>query len=70
MDLIEELKTRIREFKTDGYPMSLGEIINLYENEELVINPNFQRFFRWTQAQKSRLIESILLGIPIPPIFV
>ena len=70
MDLIEELKIRVREFKTDGYPMSLGEISNLYENNELVINPNFQRFFRWTQAQKSRLIESILLGIPIPPIFV
>lgn len=70
MDLIDELKIRVREFKTDGYPMSLGEIANLYENDELVINPNFQRFFRWTAAQKSRLIESILLGIPIPPIFV
>lgn len=70
MDLIEQLKIRIKEFKTDGYPMSIGEIINLYENDELIINPNFQRFFRWTKAQKSRLIESILLGIPTPAIFV
>lgn len=70
MSLEQEVKERKREFKTDGYPMSIGEILNLYENSELVINPNFQRFFRWTIAQKSRLIESILLGIPVPAIFV
>lgn len=70
MSLVEEIKVRVKEFKTDGYPMSIGEIINLYENSEMVINPNFQRFFRWSQAQKTRFIESILLGIPTPAIFV
>ena len=50
--------------------MSIGEIINLYRDRELVIRPAFQRLFRWTPYQKSRLIESILLGIPIPSIFV
>lgn len=70
MGLAEELKARVKEFKTDGYPMSIGEILNLYENDELIINPNFQRFFRWSPTQKSRLIESILLGIPTPAIFV
>ena len=70
MKLVEELKERIKEFKTDGYPMSIGEIINLYDNNEIIINPRFQRYFRWTDEQKSRLIESILLGIPLPPIFV
>ena len=50
--------------------MSIGELINLYEDDELDIHPEFQRFFRWTDEQKSRLIESILLGIPIPSIFV
>ncbi len=70
MSLADEVKSRKTEFKTDGYPMSIGEILSLYENEELTINPSFQRFFRWNLAQKSRLIESILLGIPIPSIFV
>lgn len=70
MGLTEELKARVKEFKTDGYPMSIGEILNLYENEELILNPNFQRFFRWSPSQKSRLIESVLLGIPTPAIFV
>src|SRR5688572_10787661 len=50
--------------------MSIGELISLFENGELVINPDFQRFFRWTDLQKSKLIESLLLGIPIPSIFV
>lgn len=58
------------EIKTDGYIQSISEWISLYEKEEIHISPAFQRFFRWTLEQKSSLIESILLGIPIPPIFV
>ena len=50
--------------------MSIGEWISLYENNEIDIHPEFQRIFRWTSSQKTSLIESILLGIPIPPIFV
>ena len=34
------------------------------------IHPEFQRIFRWDPDQKSRLIESLLLRIPIPSIFV
>ncbi|WP_234401066.1 DUF262 domain-containing protein [Xanthomonas sp. CFBP 7912] len=50
--------------------MSLGEIVGMYEGNELTIRPEFQRLFRWDIGQKSKLIESILLGIPLPPIFV
>jgi len=50
--------------------MSIGELTNLYRDDELVIQPAFQRLFRWDDEQKSQLIESILLGIPIPSIFV
>lgn len=70
MTLQEEIDTARAEIRTDGYPVSLGEWISLYERNELDIHPEFQRFFRWSPKQKSRLIESILLGIPIPPIFV
>ncbi len=44
--------------------------MSLYQQNEIQISPAFQRFFRWSDDQKSKLIESILLGIPIPPIFV
>jgi hypothetical protein len=68
--LLDEIAQKRTEFKSESYPMSIGELLNLYEKGEIIINPDFQRYFRWTDTQKSRLIESILLGIPIPSIFV
>lgn len=70
MALIDEVNEKRMEIRTDGYPMSIGEWISLYEKDELDIHPEFQRFYRWDDFQKSSLIESILLGIPIPSIFV
>ncbi|GHD39371.1 DUF262 domain-containing protein [Mycetocola manganoxydans] len=68
--LDSELEAARRSIHTDGYPMSIGELTNLYRDGELVISPPFQRLFRWDDSQKSRLIESILIGIPLPSIFV
>lgn len=68
--LISEIDTARTEYRTDGYPISIGEIKNMYESGELIINPAFQRYFRWTEQQKTNLIESIILGIPIPSLFV
>lgn len=64
-----EIDTFRREIRSESYPMSIGEIMSLYEDHELDLHPEFQRFFRWTDLQKTRLIESILLGIPLPAIF-
>src|SRR5215831_16016043 len=70
MSLEDEIQNASLSIKTDSYAMSIGELINLYRTKEIDLHPQFQRFFRWTDAQKTRLIESILLGIPLPPIFV
>lgn len=70
MSLINEIEEKRKEIFTDSYPMSIGELANLYRDGEIKINPAFQRFYRWTDTQKVRLIESILLGIPLPSIFV
>lgn len=70
----ELLETKILETRnslsTDRLDMSFGEIMSMYEREEIIINPDFQRLFRWSISQQTRFIESLLLGIPIPPIFV
>jgi hypothetical protein len=68
--ITEEIERAQRQVKTDAYQMSVGEIVNMYKDGELVIDPDFQRLFRWEIGQKSKLIESILLGIPVPSIFV
>ncbi|WP_226882819.1 DUF262 domain-containing protein [Enterobacter hormaechei] len=70
MSLIDEVNDRRKEIRTDGYAISIGEWLSLYENGEIDIHPEFQRIYRWSEAQKTNLIESILLGIPVPPIFV
>ncbi|CAA0095856.1 Uncharacterised protein [Starkeya nomas] len=55
---------------TDTVQMTIGEISNMYANAELNILPDFQRLFRWTDDRKSNFVESIFIGIPIPPVFV
>ncbi|MFF6957388.1 DUF262 domain-containing protein [Streptomyces sp. NPDC008317] len=70
MELEEELTLYRQRITTDSYPMSISEIANLYRDGEMDIHPEFQRIFRWTGAQRTKLIESILLGIPLPSIFV
>jgi len=68
-DLDQEIDDKIGEVRTESLDISFGEIISLYKNKELIIEPEYQRLFRWSNQQKSRLIESILLELPIPPIF-
>lgn len=65
-----EISNERERFSSDRMDISFGELINLYKNKELIIRPEYQRLFRWNPVQKTALIESILLSIPIPPIFV
>ena len=74
MDKIQKLENKLEQVRnslsTDRLDLSFGEIMSMYEREEIIIDPEFQRLFRWNVYQKTRFIESILIGIPIPPIFV
>ena len=70
MSLQQEIEEKASKIFRDSYQMSIGELVNLYKDDELDIHPEFQRVFRWTDFQKTKLIESIMLNIPIPPIFV
>lgn len=70
MTLQAEIEAGRQTIRAESYSMSIGEVANLYRDQEIVIRPEFQRLFRWKADQKSRLIESIVLGIPVPSIFV
>lgn len=70
MSLQDEIIERSSKIFRDAYQMSIGELINIYKDGEMDIHPEFQRVFRWSEPQKTRLIESIMLNIPIPSIFV
>lgn len=49
------------------YPLdSIGPMLKSGKYE---LNPEFQRRFRWNREKQSRLIESFIMNVPIPPIF-
>ena len=68
--LDEVIELRIGEVRTEAIDISFGEIVNLHSTHEFIIQPEYQRLFRWSDEQRSRLVESILLELPIPQIFV
>ena len=68
--LVNEIETKKKDIKSTKISHSFWTLKDLYIKWRLVINPKFQRFFRWDKEQKSNFIESILLWLPIPPIFV
>jgi len=69
-ELQKQIETQRNLLNTDRLDVSFGEIMSMYERKEIIIKPAFQRYFRWDEEQRTRFIESLLLGIPIPPIFV
>ena len=70
MTIADEVSVARKRIFRDGYDISFGELVSLYEKNELIVQPEYQRLFRWDQTQKTRFIESLLLNIPIPPVFV
>lgn len=70
MDISAEIQKYRQEIKSERMDMSFGEIINMYRDKEIIISPEYQRAFRWDEQRQSDFIESILLGIPFPSIFV
>jgi len=67
--LKNELEQAKRSVSTDSLRLSIGEIASMYSSNELDIIPEFQRLFRWPIEKKTALVESILIGIPVPPVF-
>ncbi|MEV4864057.1 DUF262 domain-containing protein [Streptomyces ossamyceticus] len=49
------------------YP--LDSISSLLESGNYKLDPEYQRRHRWSTEQKSRLVESFIMNVPVPPIF-
>lgn len=68
--LMAELNEHRRSVDTDYFDLSLRELVRMVDEEEIKIAPAYQRQFRWDDETQSALIESFLLGLPVPAIFV
>ena len=69
-DEIEDEDDVLVPFDVATYPsdFTLSGIHEMWKNKDIEI-PEFQRGFVWKIKQSSLLIDSFLLGLPVPPVF-
>ena len=66
---VDNPRYKAEEIYVENKPFSLSTIIELINDGDLEISPSFQRRFVWDKTRQSKLIESILLGLPLPSIY-
>lgn len=76
VNLTEEIKDEVDSYSDDslynitsfGTDLSFREIVTMYKEGDLE-KPELQRKYVWTKNEASRFVDSILLGLPVPSIF-
>src|SRR5690606_38118167 len=66
-----DLKQKISNYENSviwGTDWTTETIVNQLKKGNIDLNPKFQRRNAWSQINKSRFIESLILGLPIPQI--
>jgi hypothetical protein len=53
----------------DSYDVTVDELVRRVGADRIEIAPAYQRQFRWDKVRQSQLVESLLLGIPVPSLF-
>lgn len=79
VDINIEAEEKEQDKNTDNYPnlsikieqaqYSIFELKRKYDKDRICIDPDFQRNLVWTNKQKSELIESVIMQIPLPLIY-
>ncbi|MGW4250819.1 GmrSD restriction endonuclease domain-containing protein [Streptomyces californicus] len=69
-NLEEQLRGERGRVDVAVHNFSVRELVRMITEEELNASPSYQRKFRWTESDESLFVESVFLGLPIPPIFV
>jgi Protein of unknown function DUF262 len=67
--LILAVDRKITAVRTQSLDLSFNELTDMHADGELIIDPEFQRLFRWSEGAQARFIESLILELPVPPIF-
>jgi hypothetical protein len=70
VDLVGRIDALMKKVHTQSLDLSFNELLDMHAQGELNISPDYQRLFQWSEAARSRFIESLLLEMPVPPIFV
>lgn len=67
--LQKQLDQERRLVSFDSYDMTVRQILEMFMEGAIEVPPEYQRQFVWGVERESELIESILLGIPVPSLF-
>ncbi|HEL3815769.1 TPA: DUF262 domain-containing protein [Stenotrophomonas maltophilia] len=63
-------KARERTVKTQNIEYDLETLVKRISKGSIKLDPDYQRRHRWSNEMSSRLVESLILNIPIPVIFI
>jgi hypothetical protein len=65
-----EIPKKVRVFHTQAYDKSVSDLVSMIKEHDISLNPDYQRNYIWDNKKASLLVESILLSVPIPVIYV
>src|SRR5688572_19782494 len=65
----EQLDKNRHSVAFDSYDLAVRQLTDMLNENAIDIAPAYQRHFKWSPARQSQLVESLLLGIPIPSLF-
>jgi hypothetical protein len=67
-DFEKKYRDQMRQIVTQKLDLPIAALPGML-SAQITLNPDFQRRDRWSVEQQSRLIESIFMNVPIPPVF-
>lgn len=68
-EVFEQIKKLRKEVEYTTRDFAINYIIDKFKDDEFYIPDEYQRNFIWDENHKSKFIESIILGLPIPFMF-
>ena len=60
----------LRILRTQAYDKGVSDLVEMIHTGDIVLDPDYQRNYVWDNHKASLLIESFLLNVPIPVIYV
>lgn len=65
-----EIPQEVRKITTQAYDKSVADVVRMIDDKDIRLDPDYQRNYVWDNKKASMLIESIILNVPIPVIYV
>lgn len=65
-----EIPKEVRVLRTQAYDKSVDDLVKMVGRSDIILDPEYQRNYIWDNRKASLLVESILLNVPIPVIYV